>query len=291
MASRETGGGREPAWIVLAAVLVAPIAFRALLLAERTTGLALEDGRGLAFDLAVSLLLTALLVPLLRTSRLAAAGVGVLWCAIHYANYEVVLALGSMASLLDVHFLARPAFLLGSAFAISHPLALSVVVAASLAPLWWARPAAGTTRGYGLAGLLLLLVAALSPWSDESAVWRQTHFLPHDVQRIAGRALAGEGAGTRFPDAPSAMVDLLPELASDLDGTPRLELPGQAKNVLLVILESVSGLHMQSLAADHGVALPSWMPGLDALASRHASYSTFFVHLSLIHISEPTRPY
>jgi hypothetical protein len=45
--------------------------------------------------------------------------------------------------------------------------------------------------------------------------------------------------------------------------------------VLLVVLESVSGAYLPSLAADHGRVVPPRMPELDAMARAHLSFSTF----------------
>ena len=104
-----------------------------------------------------------------------------------YANYEVVSALGSLASISDAHFFASPAFVFGSALAVSRPLLLAFLVAASVALAAWSLPAVRPRAVGGLvaAGVLGFAVQGLWPWSYEMTAWRQTHFLVHDAATAA----------------------------------------------------------------------------------------------------------
>jgi hypothetical protein len=264
----------------LAAVLVSPVAFRLLLVWERTGGFELQDLRGLVSDAAVSLVALALLVALGRRLRVLAALALAVWCIAQYANYEIVSALGSLASFSDAGYLLDPTFVVGSALVVSRPVTLTVLLVVSLAlghiGILSLRPRAAV--GSLAAAALLVGLYSAWPWSHEFAIWRQTHFLQYDARRVALDVLEPESSRLRFRDAPAAMLDLLPELAADLSGAPRLPLEGRKRNVLLVILESVSGLHLESLAADHDLGFTSLMPQLDAIARDNLSYSTFFVH-------------
>ena len=261
-------------------MVLSPLVFRVLLVQERTAGFALQDLRGLLSDVAISLLVLAVLVLLGRRLRILAAPLLVVWCIAQYANYEIVSALGSLASVSDVGFLADSTFLVGSALVVSRPITLALLVVASLALGHFGIPRLRPRVAFGSMATAALLIGLHSvwPWSHELAVWRQTHFLQHDARRIALDELAPPSARSRFRDAPAAMLDLIPELAADLSGAPRFPLEGRKLNVLLVILESVSGLHLESLSADHGIKLHSPMPRLDAIARDSLSYSTFFVH-------------
>ena len=117
----------------LVAVLLSPVALRLLLVWERTGGFGLQDLRGLVSDAAVSLVVLALLVALGRRLRILAALLLVVWCIAQYANYEIVSALGSLASLSDAGYLGDSTFLLGSALVVSRPVTLAALLVASLA--------------------------------------------------------------------------------------------------------------------------------------------------------------
>jgi hypothetical protein len=261
-------------------VVLSPVAFRLFLLWERTAGFALQDLRGLVSDAAVSLLVLALLVAVWRRLRLLSALLLAVWCVAQYANYETVSALGSMASVSDAGYLGDATFLLGSALAISRPVSLALLIAASLALGYFGIPHLRPRVAVGslVAAALAIGLHSAWPWSDELSIWRQTHFLQHDARCIAFDAFAPASSRPRFRDAPAAMLDLLPELAADVSGTPRFALEGRKRNVLLVVLESVSGLHLGSLSASHGLEMHSLMPQLDAIAQDNLSYSTFVVH-------------
>jgi arylsulfatase A-like enzyme len=72
------------------------------------------------------------------------------------------------------------------------------------------------------------------------------------------------------------MLDLDPGLGADWSGEPIVSEEGRARNVLLLLLESVSGAHVDSLAAAHGRAPVASMPRLDGFARGNLSYTHFF---------------
>lgn len=270
---------KRSAWAVIAIAIV-PAALRLNLGFERVSDSGLLDLRGLLSDVAVSLLFAALLLPLSRVSRVVAAALLLPWCLLHYANFETVRVLGALAAAPDLAYLGDSTFFFGSAMAVSHPLLLISSLAVCLSLFWWAAPRA-SLRSIGtcaaLGGLALLGHWAW-PLSAEAALWRQVDFIQQNVERIASSTLYPYSSSERFRDAQTAVLDLMPEMAADLDGEPIVALDHPGTNVLLVILESVSGLHIHTLAADHGWDPQASMPHLDAIARSNISYSSFFTH-------------
>lgn len=273
---RLEGAGRA-----LAALLLAPFTLRLLLLIDQARAPALQDLRGVASDLAIALLLLPVVLAACRVGRWLAAAVVVLWTALQYSNYETVFQLGSLASALDLHFLGDSTFLLGSAVVLERPLAFGVLIAASGALLLLPRPPAPwRSAGLGLVAALAVFGAlSVWPWTDAVAVWRQTNFVQQNLGLLVAPDRTPLVPTPPFPDPPSAMFDLWPELHADLDGESILPAGrGRAKNVIVVVLESVAGAFIPTLAADHGHEELFELEELDALARQHLSYSTFINH-------------
>jgi len=269
-------GGRD--LLLLAGLLATAFVLRASLIAEETARFAPQDLRGFLADLIVSLFLLALLVLLARVSRILASLLVAAWVLLHFANYETIRALGAPASLLDIGFLGDRTFLLGSATAVSRPALLLVLLGGSVALVWvFLRGAAAKTAWVcALAAVALLGGHWLWPASEGFATWRQTNFVQQNLRLLARAGLRGDGARRDFPDPTAAMLDLDPELAADASGVPILPAAGRARNVLLLLLESVSGAHVDGFAAAHGRAAVAEMPRLDALARDNLSYTHFF---------------
>jgi hypothetical protein len=64
----------------------------------------------------------------------------------------------------------------------------------------------------------------------------------------------------------------------DLNGAPLVDPLPPSSNVLLVILEGVSGSYLPSIRSHHGVTHRISMPELEAIAGRGLAWSTFVVH-------------
>jgi len=269
-------GGRE--LLVLAALLGTAFLLRASLIAEETARLVFQDLRGFLSDLLVSLVLLALLVWTARVSRILASLLVAAWVLLHFANYETVRELGAPASVYDLGFLGDRTFLLGSAAAVSRPVLLAVLLAGSVALVWVSlrRAASKAVLGCLLVATFLLGGHSIWPWSGDVAVWRQTNFVHQSLRLLARSALQPGIAAQDFPDPTAAMLDLDPELGADWSGESIVPAQGRARNVLLLLLESVSGAHVDSLAAAHGRAAAASMPRLDALARGNLSYTHFF---------------
>jgi len=268
-----TGGAH--ALLALLAFLLAPWALRAVSLHDEGLAPAGSDLLGFAADLGVALLATALAWPLARLWRglgaLAAGAVALLAAA----NFEAVAALGALATLRDAHFLGDRTFLLGSVLGASRPLLTVVLLGLSAGLAGWALPglagrAAGAAAVAGAALLLLLLGVAAS---GDAAVddWRRANVVQHNARALL---LAGR-SGRAWTDPPTAMRERLPELAASLDGEPRFAWEPGRRNVLLVVLEGVSGAYVQPLARAHGRGPVMDMRELERVADAGLAYATF----------------
>ncbi len=279
--------------LAFASAVLAPAVFRVAAMVDRGNGVALVDLRGFASDATVALLVLALAVLASRVSRLVALALVLTWTALQYANYESIRVLGSLISVRDASYLADPTFLRGSALVVSRPALLSLLCLACPLLAWFGlRGAPLRIALWSAAAVLLLLGAQMAwPWNDEAAAWRQTHFVPHDAGLLLEATFRSESTPSRFVHPPAAMLDLVPGLAGNLDGEPRLPVVGggtpvvgggtgrRKTNVLLVVLESATGAVVPSLAQDHGRSFPKGrMPELDAIAREHLAYSTFLTH-------------
>jgi hypothetical protein len=269
-------GGRD--LLMLAGLLATAFLLRASLIAEETAHFALQDLRGFLSDLLVSLFLLAVLLWTARVSRILASLLVAAWVLLHFANYETVRELGAPASVYDLGFLGDRTFLLGSAAAVSRPVLLAVLLTGSVALVWVSLRGAASKVVLGclLVATFLLGCHSIWPWSGDVAVWRQTNFVHRSLRLLARSAVRPGMAGQDFPDPTAAMLDLDPELGADWSGESIVPAEGRARNVLLLLLESVSGAHVDSLAAAHGRSAAASMPRLDALARGNLSYTHFF---------------
>ena len=277
----DPGTPRGRTALAFVSVAAAPFAFRLAAIADRGGAAALPDLRGVVADASAALIALAVVVALGRVSRAAAAVVVLLWTALQYANYETVRVLGSLASVLDAGYLADPTFLFGSALVVSRPALLAALLVACPALAWAGLPAARlrTALGSIIAAALLLGVQATWPWRDDVVAWRQTHFVSHNARLALWPGARAPGQASSSSDPPAAMLERVPDLAANLDGVPRLPLARSGTNVLLVVLESVSGAFLPSLARDHGYSFARWrMTELDAIARANLAWSTFIAH-------------
>jgi len=262
----------------LAALLLAPWLFRALALLESARGPALGDLRGFLADVAVSL---AILAPVCLLSRwirwLGILLVGVL-AAAYYANYETITALGAIASPLDLKFMADPTFVQGSAFALAHTAVLVVAVVASLGLAWIGlgrARASDVLLAFAGAGVFF---GALSFWpADPTLVpWRQVNAIQYNVEWLAFREVGTQRGD--FANPAIAMRELVPEIGADLEAPPRFAFDGRGQNVLLVVLERVSGGYLPTAARRHQRAPFYPLAKLDHTFSENIGYSTFLNH-------------
>jgi len=278
-------------WLLAFLAVFSPLAvFRTLLIFERLDAAGLVDLRGFASDAAVSVAVVGVCIFAARASVVLAALLGVLWVLMQGANYETISALGTPASLADAHFLLSPTFLAGSATTVTHPAVALLLLVAT--PLLLVRALRAAPRLAWRAGLGSLVASGLAfgllsfaPLPFDAAGWRLAHALELDA-RLSWRHRADAEAerqarGPMFRDAATAMLDLVPEMAADFSGEPRVPFDGSSRhppNVLLVVLESVSGSHIDRLAAAQERPRLGLMPKLDAIAGEGLAYASFFAH-------------
>ncbi len=271
-------GATVQGMLVLLALLLPPLCLRGLLGFELANEIAPSDLRGALADLLASTLAFTMLALVGALSRRLAVVLVVLWVLLHYGNYEIVHALGAMASLDDAHYLGSGVFVAGSATAVSHPLLLAALLASSCAGCWIGLQKLRPHSALAGAGITLLLWAAYSawPWSEALPLWRQANFVPRELGRLTSSAPLPRVAASRDPA--EAMLERVPDLAANLAGEPRFPLPDQKHNVLLVILEGVTGAHLELLLKEHWPDGQGRMPAIDAIANENLSYSTFVSH-------------
>jgi hypothetical protein len=264
---------RRPEGYVVAAIVLSPLVVRAMLIAEYNLGVRAGDFRGLALDLAVSLLVataTLFLLRFERWGRLAATALVALWCLINFANYEHIRELGSMARLTYAGNILDPTFLLGSGVASSHPMTFLLVVIVSCAVLWVSPQCPRVERFWLWASVAAVIfgTAAVLPRDRQLSEWRQTNVVAAQISRLVDAA-SGRA---------DSRVTLHRSAQADLGGEFTIGLSPRASNVLLIILEGVSGAYLPSLRDRHGETNRISMPRLDEVAERGLSWSTFINH-------------
>ena len=264
---------RRPEGYVVAAVLLSPLVVRAMLLIEHRLRLGAGDLRGFVSDVAVSLLVAIAVLFVLRFKRWgrpAAMALVALWCIINFANYEHIRELGSMARLTYAGYLADPTFLLGSGLAFSHPITWFLVLLVSCAVVW-VFPQSPRFRKFWLWTLVAAIIigaSAVMPHDRQLSEWRQTNV----VAAQAGRLVAAAGGQSTPAEA------LHRSVRADLGGESIIHSSPRATNVLLIILEGVSGAYLPSLRDRHDESCRITMPHLDRIAESGLSWSTFISH-------------
>jgi phosphoglycerol transferase MdoB-like AlkP superfamily enzyme len=266
--------GREAG--LLAALLATPVVLRWLWIAEAGAALAVSDVRGFLSDGAVGLVCFALVVIVAGASRWLAVALAIVWVGLSFTNDEWVRVMGAPASLLDLNYLGDATFMGGSALAMSHPWLLAAALPLSAGVVWSCARSPRTL--HALAAILLAAgLFGLHAWTAERpavANWRQRNFIQWNIEGVFARASSAASIAVADPHAAMLAVD--PELAADLDGRVLQPDRGRPRNVLLVVLESVSGIHVERFAAAHGRSAVAAMPNLDALAARGLAYDRFF---------------
>ncbi|HCF58858.1 MAG TPA: hypothetical protein DFS52_12815 [Myxococcales bacterium] len=253
---------RKSGTLLLLSILFSPIAFRIALVRQKRVALGVADVRGFFSDAAMAGLVALVALLVSRVSKVAGWVLFVAWLVLNHANFEHVAFLGSFLDPTYASYLGDSTFLLGSGLAASQPALLASVAVASGALFALARPRRDTWLAPAAVLAAVTLVVSLAlPLRDENVLWRQGHCL----QLNAGRAFA-PGRGRVEP----AKLPL-----PDLAGEPVVAMPRPRTNVLLVMLESVSGAYLPSVAADHGIDYPTKMRAFDTLAKRGLLFTSF----------------
>jgi len=268
--------------LAICGIALPALAVRVALISAMTGGPGAPDVPGFASDLGVSLLFAALVLFAARAATWLATGLAlaltVAWVVAHQAQYEIALALDSLASVLDLRFLGSRTFIGGSVLWVSNAWLLAVSVAGSLLGVWFGtRAPTGARRIVAIAavGALVLAVHPLLPLGEWRVGWRQQNLIHHNLEALAVLALGSRR--TAAGDHASAVLERVPGMAADLGGREIGSLDRRPRNVLLVFLESVSGAFIPSLRETHGIDVSLSMPRLDAFAQTGLRYPDFVV--------------
>jgi hypothetical protein len=256
---------------LVGATVAAPIVVRVTQMLGHDLSMTIADCSGFVADLGVSLLLAAGIAALTRLPRFARS-VGVVligfWSLLHFANYEHIRELGSIVNLGYAGYVADETFFRGSVLAPTHAALLISTTVISIVMVWFAL---GANRRWRLLPLLMaalpvMAVSLLIPQTDNVASWRQTDLVTAQFER-SQRPILTSGSG--FDPGSDRLA------VRDLDGARFITPSPQTQNVLLVILEGVSGAFLPSLRELHGASSTVTMPELDRIARSGVSYATF----------------
>lgn len=264
---------RWPLGRVVCSVLLPPLVVRAMLISENDLTVQTGDLRGFALDAAVAMLMVLVMILVLRFKRWGRPSASVLvvvWCLINFANYEHISELGAMARLTYAGFVADPTFLLGSGLVSSHPAVFSLVLIVSCLSLWVSplSPRFEKSLLWLPAAVVVFGAFAVLPQDRGLSEWRQTNV----VAAQAGR-LINAGSMRNNP-----RIALHRTVQADLSGEFTISQAPPKVNVLLMILEGVSGAYLPSLRDRHGETNSIIMPRLDRIAESGLSWSTFINH-------------
>jgi len=258
------------------AALLVPVGLRALLLIERGLTPGSADLRGLLSDTTAALGVAVAAGLLARWRGWLGAGLLLLWVLLCYGNYEHVRANGANMALRYAGYLADATFLRGSALAVTQPWLLAGALLATLGLGWAALRPGARVRLPALVIGCALAAAAQALWSvsPDTLEWRQSHFVVQNISSLT------RGISARDFVAPSALGESAPdpdgELVPDLDGEPVVGF-GEAKtNVLLVVLEGVSGAYIEPIVvANERRPAAIAMPELSRIAREHVVFTSF----------------
>ena len=260
----------------LAAILVIPAwILRLLALRQLGFGQGATHFRGFAADFAVSVVLLVAMVLVAGWRRWAAVVFALVWVLLQYANFEHVLALDAPVSLTYAGYLADPTFLVGSGLALSHPLLLLFLLALVGVPTWLIlkRPVG---RRAGMVSLVAALGACLILWAwpvqPGALAWKRSHFLIEELQR---HSPFGESHTVQIEPGRDLGEEVQRIWTPDLSGEPWMELGHADQNVLVVVLEGVSGAYLPMVTGLSTVESSIEMPRLNRLALRHATATRF----------------
>jgi hypothetical protein len=263
--------------LLFGAAYLAPIGLRLLQMIELDAAFCVADIRGMISDMVVSGVVALALIALqyLRFKQIGrVAGLLVLWfwVGLQCGNFEHVRALGTTINLAYAGYMVDSTFFKGSVMYMSHPVTFALALLGSTAMYWWGtRSSHSSWRALvPAAALAIVAMVTLLCWGTDpdTAVWRQRHCLSENLR----------WAGASEPITPSS--EEIPGLyPGELDGEPIIKLDHPGTNVLLVVLEGISGAYLESVARAQGIKLPKpRLPVLDKRAQKHLSYINFINH-------------
>lgn len=241
-----------------------PLIVHGILFIRSSLVFTVQDIEGILSSLAV-----AALWALPIRSRLSFALSYIVWFVLHSAQLESVIALGSSLDFAFLKYATDGTFLKGSMLHPSYPLFSVAAIAWGGFACWMLRPPIeARPRRWTVA---IVLTSLLAVWLlPASSSWRGQHVLAGNLKRLSARneSMNLSLENRRF------FVD---HMRADLSGTSLLG-ERRKKNVILIMLESVSQASLENLAGTtlegQGIA----MPRLTQLAQKYGQLRTFFAH-------------
>lgn len=257
----------------------APLILRTILLLRHASARSPSDAHGYLSDITVSaiaaVVLSIALRRLSRRARIVTAGfAGLLWTLLHVGNYEHVSALGAPLQLTYAQYMRDGVFVAGSALSVSSFVLVACLLAVTVGGLTWSvrsefRALSWQTRSI----VLLSLGFANSTWprNARSLAWRERNFM--ELWLTPSNANASNSS--RRNALPLAFRT---NVQGDVGGSLRVSPAKGRPNVLLVILEGISGANIPSISTLHGISQRADMPELSAIAQGGISFSTFIAN-------------
>ncbi len=258
------------------AAYLAPIGLRLLQMIELDAAFCVADIRGMISDMVVSGVVALALIALQhlrfkQIGRIAGLIVLFFWVGLQCGNFEHVRALGTMINFTYAGYMVDSTFFKGSVMHMSHPVTFALALLGSTAMYWWGTRSSHSWRALVPAAALAVVAAVtLLCWGidPDKAVWRQRHCLLENLR----------WAGASETITPST-VNIPGLYPGELDGEPIIKLDHPGTNVLLVVLEGISGAYLESVARAQGIELQKpRLPALDRRAAKHLSYVNFINH-------------
>lgn len=255
--------------MLVAAFFSSQFLIRLLLLNSKGLDFQLYDFRGVLCDLAIATLFALSAAQIARLWSRAWIALLPLWGIVNYGVYEHIRALDALPSLSNAGYLLDSTFLTGSAMHLSNVLLLLVLLVVPGLVLWFffrASPPSYKPSLFIILAIIFVPVHFIWGESIEAPLWRQSNFIYSNIARNSS-TFNGE-RGARRTNAPSGA-------GIDLSGTPVVKLGNRGANVLIVMLEGVSGVYLNSVALKHGIDSFVKMPKLDAIVKDAVVYSDF----------------
>lgn len=271
---------RVPAECWVALVLsAAPVFLRTVLLVEQSLPLGPSDVHGYLSDVTISALVAAALSTVMRllsprARTWPALVIGLAWTLIQIGNYEHISALGAPLQFTYAQYMRDGVFVAGSALSISSAALLVILLVISVGGMLAIARQSFTGLSWQARAIIVLALAfsnAAWPTDPRALAWRDSNFMELLIRPSNAKALA-------VSQRTSLPITFRPNIAADLEGDPILPLGKAKRNVLLVILEGISGGNIPSLAAAHGIKQDVNMPALSAIAEKYVSFPTFLTN-------------
>ncbi len=267
--------------LLAAAFAWSPLAVRVALLVEKRVTLGIADVHGFVADVFVALLASVLAAPLFAKRR-AAAVLLVPWAVLHYATYEFTRTMNAVPPWQSIGYLGDRTFLAGSAIVVGHPVLLVALVLVPLALLAQTlrrpeppRPLFASAAPFAPA--VAVLGAASLGWPADRSVlaWRQTNFVEGNATDLLRRRSKDEPLPPLVPEQQEALDRAFHADLSGADIVPALR---DKPNVLLVLVEGISGADLPSIAELHADPALATMTQLDAIGRKNLYYRSFVTH-------------